>query len=109
LRIESRYRQEDSAMNPITKTIRLSANLRQLAGAREGSVDLPPGATVADLLAALGKSYPALADFVRVEDGGLQAGVQVVIDGRHIEFLQGIESPVAQAQDVMLIPPLAGG
>lgn len=96
-------------MTTLTKTIRLSASLRQLAGAKEAVVGISPGATVADLLAALTVTYPALGARILDDNGCLNAGIQLLIDGRHIEFLQGAETPVDQAQDLMLIPPISGG
>jgi len=96
-------------MNTITKTIRLSAQFRQLAGGKVAVVDVPPGATVADLLQAINRAYPALGARILDEHGKLHAGIQFLIDGRHIDFLQGFESPVEQAGDMMLIPPVLGG
>jgi molybdopterin synthase sulfur carrier subunit len=96
-------------MNTITKTVRLSAQLRQLAGGKEAIVDVPPGATVADLLQALNQAYPPLGARILDENGRLHAGIQLLIDGRHIDFLQGLDSPVEQARDLMLIPPVLGG
>jgi molybdopterin synthase sulfur carrier subunit len=96
-------------MTTITKTIRLSATLRQLAGAKAAVVSVPPGATAADLLRALASEYPALGARVLDDDGHLTAGIQMLIDGRHIDFLQGLDSPVEQAKDLMLIPPISGG
>jgi molybdopterin synthase sulfur carrier subunit len=96
-------------MTNITKTIRLSASLRQIAGAKEVAVDVPPGATVADLLGALAAAYPALGARILDDGGSLNAGIQLLIDGRHIDFLQGVDSPVEQAGDLMLIPPVSGG
>jgi len=96
-------------MNTITKTVRLSAQLRQLAGGKVAVVDVPPGATAADLLRALDRAYPLLGARILDENGQLHTGIQFLIDGRHIDFLQGLESPVEQAQDLMLIPPVLGG
>ncbi len=96
-------------MNTITKTIRLSAQLRQLAGDKVAVVEVAPGATVADLLQAINRAYPRLGARILDEQGHLHAGIQCLIDGRHIDFLQGLESPVEQAGDLMLIPPVLGG
>jgi molybdopterin synthase sulfur carrier subunit len=93
----------------ITKTVRLSATLRQLAGAKMIEVDVSGSATAADLLQALRQAYPALGAFVLEADGSLKAGIQLLIDGRHIDFLQGLQSPVVPARDLFLMPPIAGG
>ena len=96
-------------MGDIVKTVRLSASLRSLAGAKEVQVRLSPGATVRDLLQTLTHTHPALAAFVLAPDGGVSDGVQLIVHGRHIEFLQGLDTPIGQQDDLLLIPPLAGG
>jgi molybdopterin synthase sulfur carrier subunit len=93
----------------VTRTVRLSAGLRQLAGAREVVVNVPPGATVRELLQTLHVVCPALGDRILTADGSLNAGILMLIDGKHIDFLQGLDSPIDQAKDLMLIPPLLGG
>ena len=96
-------------MNETTKTIRLSATLRTIAGAKTIDVPIPPGATVRDLLIRLIDAHPLLADRVIGPDGGLSEGIQLIIGGRHIDFLQGLDTPVGAPDDVLLIPPLSGG
>jgi len=96
-------------MTTIQKTVRLSANLRQLAEAKEVIVSVQHGATVDDLLRALRQAYPALGARVLEADGSLKTGIQLLVDGRHIDFLQGLQSPVDLARDLFLIPPISGG
>jgi len=96
-------------MNDTIKAIRLSATLRTLAGAKSIEVPLPPGATVRDLLVHLIDAYPLLADRVIGPDGGLSEGIQLIISGRHIDFLQGLDTPIGAQDDVLMIPPLSGG
>ncbi|MCD4686409.1 MAG: MoaD family protein [Anaerolineae bacterium] len=96
-------------MDTITKTVKLSATLRQLANAKVIEVDLMPGATVRDLLQVLTVRYPALAAFILASDDMLKPGIQLLVDGRHIDFLQGFDTPLEQAQQVFLIPPIMGG
>lgn len=93
----------------IQKTVRLSATLRQLAGAKEVTVTVRQGATVDDLLQALRQAYPALGARILEADGSLKTGIQLLVDGRHIDFLQGLQSPVDVAGDLFLIPPISGG
>ncbi len=96
-------------MDATTKTIRLSAQLRQIAGSSAITVDVPHGATVRDLFRAIQQAAPELGARIVTEDGDLAPGIQMLIDGRHIDFLQGVDTPVDQANDVFLIPPTYGG
>jgi molybdopterin converting factor small subunit len=93
----------------VAKTVRLSATLRQVAGTNQVAVDMPPGSTVRSLLQSLKAANPSLGAYILAPDGNLNAGILMLIDGRHIDFLQGLDSSIDQAKDVMLIPPVLGG
>jgi sulfur-carrier protein len=96
-------------MDTITKTVKLSATLRQFADAKEIDVALPPDATVRDLFVTLTSDYPALVEYVLESSDTLKPSMQLLVDGRHIDFLQGFDTPLAQAQTIFLIPPIMGG
>lgn len=96
-------------MDATTKTIRLSAQLRQIAGSSTITVDVPHGATVRDLFRAIRQTTPELGARILTEDGDLAPGIQMLVDGRHIDFLQGIDTPLEGARDLFLIPPTYGG
>lgn len=93
-----------------TKTITLLAQLRTLAGEKTIDLTVEDDATVRDLLRALAAAYPALAERVLDADGALRPEMQLVIDGRHLVLLpDGLDTPVAGARELMLVPPIAGG
>lgn len=96
-------------MSEIVKTIRLSATLRTVAGAKEIQVRVEPSATVRDLLQTLWEDNPALAAHALNVEGGLNDGIQLIVGGRHIEFLQGLDTPIGSQDSFLMIPPLAGG
>jgi molybdopterin converting factor small subunit len=78
-------------------TVRVFALARQLAGHDSVTVDLPPGATVADLRRAMADQHPALADLV---DHALFAiNAQYASDA----------TPIPAAADLACIPPVSGG
>ncbi len=92
-----------------TRTVRLLASLRSFAGTKALTVTTGPDPTVRDLFAALQREHPALAGRVLTGDGGLQPGMQMVVNGRHIDFLDGLDTALPGDADVVLIPPTAGG
>jgi molybdopterin synthase sulfur carrier subunit len=91
------------------KTVKLLATLRSVAGAKEISVLVGADATVRDLLQAISQINPALGARILEDDGQLKRGIQLVVGGRHIDLLQGLDTPVADADNLMLIPPVSGG
>ncbi len=96
-------------MNEIIKSVRLSAGLRRVAGAKAVDVPTGPQTTARDLLRRLCETNPSLAHVILTPNGELADGIMMIVGGRHIDFQQGLETPIGAADDVMIIPPLAGG
>lgn len=89
--------------------VRLLANLRAVAKAKSITVTLAPGASARDLLAAVRRNHPTLAEHVVDRRGDLLPGVLLLVNGRHADFLQGLDTPLHPTDDVLLLPPIAGG
>jgi molybdopterin converting factor small subunit len=65
-------------------------------------------ATVREALSALIAAHPALES--RIRDGdGVPSFLNVFVDGEDIRLLQGLETPLAPAAKVLLLPAVAGG
>jgi MoaD family protein len=96
-------------MTDQVKTVKLLATLRSVAGAKEVSVPVGADATVRDLLRSINRVNPALGAHILEVDGQLKSGIQCLVGGRHIDWLQGLDTPVAGADSLMLIPPVSGG
>jgi sulfur-carrier protein len=77
--------------------VRLGAGLSRLADAPQLSIDLADGASVEDLLAALGTQQPALEPAL--------PSVLPVLAGTHVERAQRL----APGDEVALLIPVAGG
>jgi molybdopterin synthase sulfur carrier subunit len=96
-------------MNERVKSVRLSAGLRRVAGAKAVDVPTDSQTTARDLLRRLCDVSPALSDRILTPDGELADGIMMIVGGRHIDFQQGLDTPIGAADDVMIIPPLSGG
>ena len=68
----------------------------------------PPGATVGEVLGHVGETYPALRE--RIFDGGeLRRFVNVYVNDEDIRYLDDLNTAVAAADEVSIIPAVAGG
>jgi molybdopterin converting factor small subunit len=66
------------------------------------------GATVGELLADVASQHPALRE--RLFDGEeLRRFVNVYVNNEDIRYLDDLATPVAQADEVSIIPAVAGG
>jgi len=89
--------------------IRLYATLRQIARAKTVTVETQRGQTVGDALRALVAAHPRLSSSIWHDDGTLAGHVAVVLDGRDIRHLNGVDTPVGDAQHLDVFPPVGGG
>lgn len=78
-------------------TVKLFALARQLAGQDQIQVDLPPGATVAQLRCAVSEQYPALAE--------LASRAMFAVDADYATD----QTPIPPGADLACIPPVSGG
>lgn len=77
--------------------IQFFSQLKEIVGQAEVAIDLPAGATVADLLAKLFQLYPAL-----------QAWERNILIGAGVEFVD--RNYVIQPNDsIAIMPPVQGG
>ena len=87
--------------------VRLPTVLRQhVAG--QSSVKAN-GATVGEVFEDLMRQFPLLAGQVVTEDGSLHKFVNVYRDDDDVRFLNGLATPVEDAQVITILPAVAGG
>ena len=88
--------------------IRFYATLRPLVGGR--SVDLAdPPDTIGGLLDRLAGDYDGLRNQLFDEDGSVRRFVAIMVDGRDIRHLDGLQSRIAPDSELDIFPPVAGG
>ena len=87
--------------------IKLPTQLRDAAGgATAAQVD---GSTVGEALDALYAQHGELRERIADGDGALRRFVNVYLKGEDIRFLEGLETPVADGDEVTILPAVAGG
>ena len=88
-------------------TVKLPTQLRASAGG-EGAV-VVEGATVGEGLDALYAAHPELRERLSDEDGTLRRFINVYVSGDDIRFGELLDTPVADGQEVQILPAVAGG
>lgn len=88
--------------------IRFFATYRDIT--RDKTIEAPAPETVSGLLAYLSRRYgPAMEKKLLNPDGSLGQDAIVLVNGRHIEHLQGIDTPLTEQDVVSIFPLVAGG
>jgi sulfur-carrier protein len=86
--------------------VKIPTQLRAATGgASSATVD---GGTVGEVLDALYDQFDDLRERI-ADDDGLRRFVNVYIGGEDIRFLDGLESTVADGDEVTILPAVAGG
>ncbi len=90
--------------------VRLPAVLRPFAGGVERvevEVDGPP--TVASVFAVLEAEHPALRRRLTDEQGALRRHVNIYLGNDNIRDLSGLETKLAEGDELLVLPSVAGG
>ena len=67
------------------------------------------GATVGNVLTALGQAHPGVGQRVLDDRGVLRRHVNVYVNGESIRYLDGVETPVGDGDEVWILPAVSGG
>jgi len=90
-------------------TIHLPGALREFAGGQTIVEILDPGETLADVLGALWRDYPAIRDRMATEQGQVREHINVFIGDENSRYTGGLMSPVANGSEVTILPAVSGG
>jgi molybdopterin synthase sulfur carrier subunit len=89
-------------------TVRVFADLVPVIG-RKHSVELDDGATVGTLTSEIarkaGQRRRGYLGSYRIIGGDLA----ILVDGRNIDLLEGLDTPLSDGAEVVFMPPATGG
>jgi molybdopterin synthase sulfur carrier subunit len=88
-------------------TVKLPTQLRDAAGGATAAQ--VRGATVGEALESLYAEHGELRDRLSDGDGGLRRFVNVYLGGEDIRFLDGLDTPLSDGDEVTILPAVAGG
>ncbi len=87
-------------------TVKIPSQLRPATDG-EGELEVE-GATVGDALDAVFDQHEGLRERI-TEDGTLRRFVNVYVSGEDIRFQDGLETALADGDEVTILPAVAGG
>jgi molybdopterin synthase sulfur carrier subunit len=88
--------------------VKFFAYLRDFTGCKE--TDVPCQNTIGELTRVLAEKYgPRLREKMLAGDGGLGPEIIILINGRHVAHLGGINAPLKSDDVVQIFPMVAGG
>ena len=87
--------------------VRIPTPLQKLTGG-VGEVNAE-AASVQELIGALEKAHAGLKERLVAEDGNLRRFVNIYVNEEDVRFLQGLETPLKDGDEVSIVPAIAGG
>jgi len=88
-------------------TVKLPPVLRKLsAGAKQVDVE---GNTIGEVLDALDRKFPTIKHQLLTEDGQLARVVNIYLNDEDVRFIQGLVTPVAASDTIVILPAMSGG
>jgi molybdopterin synthase sulfur carrier subunit len=90
--------------------VKVYATLRPIVGDREVDLPLAEGVSVRELVTHMVGRWPALAEIMLDEEGGISRHVHVLVGGRSARHLPDGPDTVLRASDeIDVFPAVAGG
>lgn len=89
--------------------VKFLASLYELTGMLKTEVEVPDGLTVRGLIDVLTEKYARLREELLDEGGNLKPMYNILVNGRAIEWLGGLDTLLKDGDEVVFIPPAAGG
>jgi len=87
--------------------VRIPTPLRKFTSGSE-AVDAE-GATITALVADLDRRYPGIKARICDDSGQVRRFVNLFVNGEDIRFLQHLDTPVKDGDEVSIVPAIAGG
>ncbi len=89
--------------------IKVYATLRDVVGGPRVHLDGDETRTVGQMLEALYTRYPELRAKLEKSADELHSAIHILINGRDMRFIDGLDTPVEPGDEVRIFPPVGGG
>jgi len=88
-------------------SVRIPVQLRSLTDGQE--VVAATGGSVLDLTKDIDKRFPGIKDRICEQNGQVRRFVNIFVNDEDIRFLQSLQTPISDSDEVSIIPAIAGG
>jgi len=85
--------------------------LRKALGQKKTEIDLSEGAVLEDLFSSMKEKWGEKlhTHLFDPETGEVLSHLRVMVNGQTIHFLQGMETPLKEDDEVLILPLISGG
>lgn len=92
-------------------TLQTILGLKQVIGEKRTEIDLPQESTMEDLVQYMKNRWgeDLSRQLLDPESGAILSHMRVMVNGQTIHFLQGMETPLREGDEVLILPMVSGG
>ena len=90
-------------------TLKFIGAMRQISGKTQLTVNFQEGNTLKDLIARLAADIPQIQKIFGEQQLGGQLSSLVLVNGREISVLDGLETKISDGDEIVFIPVVHGG
>lgn len=89
--------------------VKFLATLYDITGVLKTEIEVDDGISVRQLIEVLSNKFEKLRGELLDEKGELKPMYNILVNGRSIDWLQGLDTRLQDGDEVVFIPPAAGG
>ena len=89
--------------------LKVFGTLRQFISAKQVEMEVRAGDTVRAALVRLAGDHGALGERILDQEGNLQKAINVLVNGRSIHFLDGLDTAIQEGDELAIFPAVGGG
>jgi MoaD family protein len=99
------------SLDLITVRVRTILHLKRIIGSGEVALSVPEGSTLEELLATMVKRWGKKLSSRLFESNGTipLPSIRLMVNGRDIAFLNRMKTELQDRDEVLILPPVAGG
>ena len=92
-------------------TLHTILGIKQAVGKRQMEIEIPQGSTVEDVVAYMKDRWGEKLSphFIDSHSGDVHPYVRIMINGRTIQFLDGMDTLLQEGDEVLILPLASGG
>ena len=90
--------------------VKFFTSLREITGKKVDQIQLQSIITVEELLTRLSKKYgKEFREYLYNEKGKVHRYLSILVNGKSINVLQGLDTELKEGDTVAILPPVGGG
>ncbi|WP_054857598.1 MoaD/ThiS family protein [Vulcanisaeta sp. JCM 16159] len=90
--------------------VKFLASLYDITKVLKTELNIPDNATVKDLIQFIDNSVsPNFSKIILDDDGKLKDQYVILVNGRSIDFLNGLSTKLSNGDEIVFLPPAGGG